>query len=1134
MITLQNIRRAIYFLQKRTTQLEDFIVQFIKQWDDFEESGISANQEFESNWHTTGSIGFLISDINNSDKATTGKSYISTVSFNDLPGGLQTAILKAEIIEDVGKTILFTITNTSMSPYFWKGISVNNGNVDNWRTFLTEHQDISGKVNSTDLATVATSGDYNDLINKPNIAGEQIQADWNQTNSEAKDYIKNKPESIAGQDGKSAYDIAVDNGFEGTEQEWLASLKGEDGQQGQEGPAGQDGAPGRDGINGQDGAPGQDGHTPIITATKSNGVTTIKSDGTTIATINDGTNGTNGQNGQDGAPGQDGHSPVVTASKSGNTTTIYVDGTSIATIEDGQDGQNGTNGTNGSNGVTPHIDSTSKHWMIGSTDTGIVAEGQNGSNGTNGSDGVPGQDGQDGQDGITPHIDSTTGNWFIGTTDTGVHAQGPAGQDGSNGSNGSNGQDGHSPVITASKSNGVTTITVDGTDIATINDGVDGQDGQDAISPTLATVATSGDYNDLTNKPVIPTVPTNVSAFTNDAGYLTYGIDANSHAFVDLDLPSGTLWATMNIGASSETDSGLYFQWGDTQGYNASQIGDGSGQKQFSSSDYKWTQDNGSTFLKYNSTDGKYTCDLEDDAANANWGGDWCLPSREDFNELISNTDWELFISNGITVFKASSKIDSSKYIIIPVTGYYSETSLISESAGHLTGNLWGNYVADVNNIGHNSNDCGLTLLTMSNYAHPYTSQGLLRWAGSTVRAVLHYPTNLHKVAITGSYNDLTDKPTVPTKTSDLTNDSNFIDGLVILSYGSSTWNDFISAYNKNKVVYCRASSNSNPGTGSQTRLAFMAYVSDATSPTSVEFQYYRSVSSHNNNQQGDQVFVYKLTSANAWSVEVREAYTKVVAGTGLSSSYSNGAITLNNSIETQIQSDWNQTTTTAKDYIKNKPTLFSGSYKDLTDKPTISTLSFPYEYVDLGLPSGTLWLKKMLGSRNYSKISNAGGDTHRRAITKNMDTATYTLGGSWHIPTKEQFEELIANTTKSVVSGLYSDYQTVRFTATNGNYVDFINCIYSGSGTTYDYSYYLSSTPITGGNYRYCLKVGTNTLEMIYINTVDYSSQNEYIKPVLDEIPTIMPTIWKGTQSEYNSISTYDDNTIYIITSGS
>ena len=40
-------------------------------------------------------------------------------------------------------------------------------------------------------------------------------------------------------------------------------------------------------------------------------------------------------------------------------------------------------------------------------------------------------------------------------------------------------------------------------------------------SADLATVATSGDYDDLSNKPIIPTVPTNVSAFTNDAGYLT-------------------------------------------------------------------------------------------------------------------------------------------------------------------------------------------------------------------------------------------------------------------------------------------------------------------------------------------------------------------------------------------------------------------------------------------------------------------------------------------------------------------------------------------------------------------------------------------------------------------------------------
>ena len=112
-----------------------------------------------------------------------------------------------------------------------------------------------------------------------------------------------------------------------------------------------------------------------------------------------------------------------------------------------------------------------------------------------------------------------------------------------------------------------------------------------------------------------------------------------------------------------------------------------------------------------------------------------------------------------------------------------------------------------------------------------------------------------------------------------------------ILSYGHSTWADFIAAYNTNSVVYCRASSNSNPATGSQTRLAFMAYV-NADPPTSVEFQYYRSVSSHTASQQGDQVYIYKLTNAGAWSVTVREASVKVAAGTGLTMAYSGGTAT--------------------------------------------------------------------------------------------------------------------------------------------------------------------------------------------------------------------------------------------------
>lgn len=120
---------------------------------------------------------------------------------------------------------------------------------------------------------------------------------------------------------------------------------------------------------------------------------------------------------------------------------------------------------------------------------------------------------------------------------------------------------------------------------------------------------------------------------------------------------------------------------------------------------------------------------------------------------------------------------------------------------------------------------------------------------------------------------------------------------MVVLSYGNSTWDDFINAYNNNVIVYCRASSNVNPASGSQTRMAFMAYVNNGTNPTEVEFQYYRSVSSHSASQMSDQVFVYKLNKTNGWSVTTREAsmkQLKVANNSNMSISYSNNVATIN------------------------------------------------------------------------------------------------------------------------------------------------------------------------------------------------------------------------------------------------
>lgn len=191
----------------------------------------------------------------------------------------------------------------------------------------------------------------------------------------------------------------------------------------------------------------------------------------------------------------------------------------------------------------------------------------------------------------------------------------------------------------------------------------------------------------------------------------------------------------------------------------------------------------------------------------------------------------------------------------------------------------------------------------------------------------------------------------VPTKTSDLVNDMNFMSGMTILSYGHSTWDDFITAYTAKHVVYTRASSGSNPASGSQTRLAFMAYVNNADNPTEVEFQYYRSVSTHSDSQQGDQTYVYKLNKTNGWSVTVRENYTKVVAGTGMSSTWSGGKITLNCTVTPPTKTSdltndsgfIDNTVDNLTNYTKTSDlatVATSGDYDDLINKPTMPTVN--------------------------------------------------------------------------------------------------------------------------------------------------------------------------------------------------
>ena len=130
-------------------------------------------------------------------------------------------------------------------------------------------------------------------------------------------------------------------------------------------------------------------------------------------------------------------------------------------------------------------------------------------------------------------------------------------------------------------------------------------------------------------------------------------IDTNGHEYVDLGLPSGTLWATMNIGATSETDYGNYYQYGKGAAQYAATNSD---------SNYSGTEDPLNSSV---------------DTAVQVWGGSWHMPTRAQIQELTANTTYQW-----VTNYKGSG-IDGGTFtatngavLFLPAAGNWGNVSL--------------------------------------------------------------------------------------------------------------------------------------------------------------------------------------------------------------------------------------------------------------------------------------------------------------------------------------------------------------------------------------------------------------------------------------------------------------------------
>ena len=136
---------------------------------------------------------------------------------------------------------------------------------------------------------------------------------------------------------------------------------------------------------------------------------------------------------------------------------------------------------------------------------------------------------------------------------------------------------------------------------------------------------------------------------------------------VDLGLPSGTLWATCNLGASKPEEYGDYFAWGETKP-----------KREYNFNTYIWCNNSHNSLTKYCTNksfgnngfiDGKTELDIADDAAYVNWGSDWRVPSYNQIKELVNYCNWKWTTINGIKGYEVKSRKNKNS-IFLPAAGW--------------------------------------------------------------------------------------------------------------------------------------------------------------------------------------------------------------------------------------------------------------------------------------------------------------------------------------------------------------------------------------------------------------------------------------------------------------------------------
>ena len=220
-------------------------------------------------------------------------------------------------------------------------------------------------------------------------------------------------------------------------------------------------------------------------------------------------------------------------------------------------------------------------------------------------------------------------------------------------------------------------------------------------------------------------------------------VNNNGHKYVDLGLPSGALWATCNVGASSPEEAGGYYAWGeieekDSYSWATYKWCDGTQPKVSNPSLTKYCDRGG-----YGALDGKISLELEDDVAHVKWGGSWHIPTEAEILELINNCESERTTMNDVSGMTFKGVNGNS--IFIPAAGSKKNESFSSGEGEYWSATL-GNHSTTIPYFNFHKNTIELYEGAL------YKTQ---RYQGFTIRPVLsEYTPAVHKIEAPSSYRD--------------------------------------------------------------------------------------------------------------------------------------------------------------------------------------------------------------------------------------------------------------------------------------------------------------------------------------------------------------------------------------------